>query len=162
MSEDAQAMEAATLYADGDTFSTIAEKLGVAKSFAQVLTRRGILNLVEDSNAEEEEELIRESETVTEIVPVRVPNGESVPAEYTPIDQVISNSDLEPRRVISVVQQTALKKQTDFSPTTILWFDFVTEELGFNGTLSMMVDDCVNHFFKRAGYELVVRHTEGN
>ena len=160
MSADDQSMEAASLYAEDKTFSEIATVLGIAKSHAQVLVRRGISLLVEESVAEEEEALISESETVTEIVPIRVPNGENAPAQYTPIDQVISNS--EPRRIISVVQQTALKKQTDFSPTTILWFDFVTEELGFNGTLSMMVDDCVNHFFKRAGFELVVRHTGEN
>jgi len=135
MSADDQSMEAANLYADDKTFSEIATVLGIAKSHAQVLVRRGISILVEESEAEE---LAPEPspEQTTEIQPL--PNIET--ARYESPEPAIQPE-------IYMLETSGIPKRIVLTPKAIMIFD-LWRGAGFTGDLSDFLEDSVNYLYQ--------------
>ncbi len=135
MSEDEQAMEAASLYAEDKTFSDIADTLGIAKSFAQVLVRRGISLMAEESNAEE---LAPETppEQSTEIQPL--PSLETARYESP-------ETGIQPE--IYMLETSGIPKRIVLTPKAIMIFD-LWKGAGFDGDLSDFLEDSVNYLYQ--------------
>lgn len=135
MSEDAKARDAAIYYSEGDTFAEIGEKLGVAKSFAQVLTRRGISLMAEESK-DEEHAPEPHPEQATEIQPL--PSLET--ARYDAPEPVIAPQPF-------MLETTGIPRRIMLTPKCLMIFD-LWKGAGFDGDLSDFLEDSVNYLYQ--------------
>jgi hypothetical protein len=137
--EDIQALEAVDLYSEDATFAKISEKLGVSKSHAQTLVRRGIdlLQSVNEASTEEIEEL-EELETpgVTHQNEVAGPPN---PLLIQPIQ--------DPRIGSYILETTGIGRRVMLTPKCLMIFD-LWRGSGFEGDLSDFLEDAVNFMYE--------------
>ena len=138
--EDSKALEAAALYAENATFATIAEKLEVSKSHAQVLTRRGLDLALKGMNKSNSIEVIHENPGI----PSGLENPKPIPVDFLS-DPLIQ--DLQMSRPSTYTLESApILRQTQYTPKQIMIYN-IWQRYGFIGTLSDFVQDCMNYLY---------------
>jgi len=137
--EDSKALKAAQLYSEDNTFGQIGEELGISKSHAQVLVRRGI-NLLK-SEKRVPREVIPENPSHTGLEnPTQLP----LPGDFL-TDPLIQ--DLQMSRPSTYTLESApILRQTQYTPKQIMIYN-IWQRYGFIGTLSDFVQDCMNYLY---------------
>ena len=129
----ALALAAAQLYSEDDTFQTIADKLDVSKSHAQVLVRRGIILLKSDKGDPSE---------IAEDNPGAHTGLETIP----PQPQYIFPPQ-DPRTGSYYLETTGIGRRVMLTPKDIMIFDLWVGA-GFQGDISDFISDAINFLYE--------------
>ena len=132
--EDLQALTAAKLYAEEDTFQTIADKIDVSKSFAQHLVRRGIAISMEAEKSETGE--------LTHENPSAHQNGGNplnVETPQFPFPQ-------DPRIGFYTLETTGIGRRVMLTPKALMIYDIWKGD-GFEGDLSDFLEKSVQYLY---------------
>jgi len=127
LSETDQALKAATLYSADATFADISEQLGISKSHAQVLTRRGIRIFREKMN--------KDNNNLKEVImPIQI---EQIPIMIPQLDQM-------PETHIFETQVTTQK--IILTPRCLMIYNLWRRN-GFNGELSNFLESATEFLY---------------
>jgi len=144
--EEHKALAAAELYSEKATFQTIADKLEVSKSFAQVLVRRGIDLALQELRKKNPGELTDDNpgaRTGLETIPpqpqyVLPPQNPRAPFILPPQD---------PRSGNYLLETTGIGRRVMLTPKCLMIYDLWVGS-GFEGDLSDFLEDAVNFMYK--------------
>jgi len=139
------ALEAAALYSDDNTYQTIADQLGVSKSYSQVLVRKGIRLFKERGET---------SSNVDEaIIPAEgdALQGNSILTfEQPEVEEIMGRTFLE--------QSLPIMRKVMMSPKIYLLYDYCRNKMDFKGDIGDFIGDCVDYFFASNGFEISITH----
>ena len=130
--EDIQALKAADLYRGDTTFAKISEELGVSKSHAQTLVRRGI-ELLSSLLHERESEGLE-----IPIVPHQVEHNPPQPQHIFPPQ--------DPRTGSYMLETDGIGRRVMLTPADIMIYD-IFRGGGFTGDLSAFISDSINFMY---------------
>ncbi len=137
MSEEDTALQAAKLYGDDKTFQEIAEEMGISKSYAQALVRKGITLL----------------ETEDIVPPKTIPDnpgaGDHPGDGHNPgPDGMPSLSFPKDSRVGSyMLETTGIGRRVMLTPKALMIYDLWCGA-GFQGDLSDFIEDSINFLYE--------------
>lgn len=161
--DDKNAITAATLYSEDDTFKVIADKLETSKSYAQVLVRRGI-TLLKSKNIDpskrtqenlgstgESHERTQENPGLTGDPRERTQENLGLPGleeRYrSPLDDYPLDFNPNPRPGSYTLETAGIPKRIILTPKALMIFEIWTS-CGFEGDLSDFIEDSVNYLYE--------------
>jgi len=152
MSEnDGKALIAAELYSGDSTFKDIGDELGVSKSFAQVLVKRGLalsLKAMGKSN----------------------PGGDSIaqmgdgplnePRNEEPVVIAYENSlDLtDAWEKTLLIQATPILRKVVLNSKVFLQHEYFQKHLGYDGDIGDLLVEALNFYWKEMGFTIKITH----
>lgn len=133
--DDKNAITAATLYSEDDTFKDIADKLETSKSHAQVLVRRGIA-ILKERNIDPRER--------TQENPGPPGFERTNPPYY---DEYPLSFPQNPRPGSYTLETAGIPKRIILTPKALMIFE-IWLSCGFEGDLSDFLEDAVNYLYE--------------
>ena len=134
-----QALAAAQLYSEDDTFQTIADKLDVSKSHAQVLVRKGLTLSLNDMRKSDPSELTEDNPV--EIIPKNL--GDHQGGRDNPF--LLPPNLRRPESFI--VETTGIGKRILLTPKSLMIYD-IFYSCGFEGDISDFTNDAYEYIYQ--------------
>ena len=137
--EDLQAIVAAQLYAEGSTFADISTKLGISKSHAQTLTRKGIELTLSEKETSNPGEVTEQDHDVLPVSELPLIPSDINPLQFPQLPQ-------GPRSASFELITQGVPRRVSLTPGDLMIFN-IWKGAGFPGDLSDFISDSINFLY---------------